>query len=623
MGNLAKMVHVVRSNNPHLLPANSRNIVWNWRRNGASRYTDNASALGVAVLFNHVRTARWLSGEGADLTCRRRSGLFTSYNNDLRLLARSMPHLVQQVLDGFVISEKVEGAFKALDLDLRYLVGCADIPVRHTPLRVFLDMTWDGVWTHVVVQLMIYIKWSQFGIRCFWLEFLPCLTLCVFFLGLALNDADEQQQHAFWKYAAGINALYLFLNEVRELFGTGPLKYFKSCWNIFSVLAYVLIMVILPLDLIYKDENPEYLNTTRRMIMTPSVFFLILRIMEFCQVLPLTSKFISMLGLMIKDISQWSILFILLLACFSLSFHVLLSDLEVGFDTLGDAFMTTFAMTLGDFRLPIVDHPAHADRNTLAVVLFVILTFIVVITYINLLVAMMSTSYTKIDDRANIEAIKSLGMALYRWESTFKTSTRRQNWGWITPPKDKAFVGMQRHLTRTVIPYRFKGVYDRLIGGWAETELTCYGDHIRAVAVVDPEKGAAGLERIIAKSEDSDASGQGSMEGSQGTDGLEDSDPRYSVVDDEEDDDDVATDLASRIADATATLAELNLQLGKDGDGEAVSGRSTVTKRPGMISKEDTDKCNRAMIHTYQSTKLIERNRKVSAVDEEGGVVTG
>jgi len=59
--------------------------------------------------------------------------------------------LVQQVLDGFVISEKVEGAFEALDLDLKYLIGCADIPVGRTPLRVFLDMTWDGVWTHVVV----------------------------------------------------------------------------------------------------------------------------------------------------------------------------------------------------------------------------------------------------------------------------------------------------------------------------------------------------------------------------------------------------------------------------------------------------------------------------------------
>ena len=112
-------------------------------------------------------------------------------------------------------------------------------------------------------------------------------------------------------------------------------------------------------------------------------------------------------------------------------------------------------MTLGDFRLPIVDDDQDAaDRNTLAVILFIILTFIVVITYINLLVAMMATSYTKIDARANVEASKSLGAALYRWESTFKAGARHRNWCWIIPPVDKAFVGMQRHLTRTVIPYR-------------------------------------------------------------------------------------------------------------------------------------------------------------------------
>ena len=53
----------------------------------------------------------------------------------------------------------------------------------------------------------------------------------------------------------------------------------------------------------------------------------------------------------------------------------------------------------------------------MAIVLFIILTFIVVIAYVNLLIAMMSTSYEVIDKQAGVEAVKSLARALIKWET--------------------------------------------------------------------------------------------------------------------------------------------------------------------------------------------------------------
>ena len=87
------------------------------------------------------------------------------------------------------------------------------------------------------------------------------------------------------------------------------------------------------------------------------MFRVMIRFLMFWPPLPSAPKFISMIGLMLRDISQWSIIFILLEIAFALSFNVLLGDLGVGFDSPLESLVSTFAMTLGDFDMPFVEDP--------------------------------------------------------------------------------------------------------------------------------------------------------------------------------------------------------------------------------------------------------------------------
>eukprot|EP00618_Florenciella_parvula_P039236 CAMPEP_0119492098 /NCGR_PEP_ID=MMETSP1344-20130328/16761_1 /TAXON_ID=236787 /ORGANISM="Florenciella parvula, Strain CCMP2471" /LENGTH=133 /DNA_ID=CAMNT_0007527411 /DNA_START=102 /DNA_END=499 /DNA_ORIENTATION=- len=132
-------------------------------------------------------------------------------------------------------------------------------------------------------------------------------------------------------------------------------------------------------------------------------------------------------------------------------------------------------MTLGDFNLPFVEDPEEYRRNAMAIVLFIFLTFIVVIAYVNLLIAMMSTSYELIDKQAEVEAIKSLARSLIKWETTLSPKQRREHWKWIIPPEGpKAYEGMQRHLTHSVVPAYLGMMYEHMFGGWIDREMTCF-----------------------------------------------------------------------------------------------------------------------------------------------------
>jgi len=481
-----KSIDTYTQNFASLLPGDPTTTVRNWRRQKLLPYAKNLSPLGVAILYNEIGTAKFLSGDGANIRCRRRQSLFHRSNLDLRLLAKTMPHMLEQVLDGFVIDRVVEGGFENLSVDLMYLMGCPNVPVRHIPLAVFLRADWNPIWEHEVTQLVVDVKWSQFGIERFWREAIPYLTLVTFTLGLAFSRRSDEP---VWRWLAVINSMMLLVKEEgREFLNEGFARYFSSIWNVCSLSCYVLIISILPLDLVYGygENHSEYVNGTRKLCLTPAVFFLTIRLLEFLQILPTTNKFISMIGLMLSDISQWSIIFILFETTFALSFYVLLGDLGVGFDSLLESLVTTFAMTLGDFDLPFVDDPDEYRRNAMAITLFVILTFIVVIAYVNLLIAMMSTSYELIDKQARVEAVKSLARALIKWETVLTLKQRKHHWKWIKPPHDpKADEGMQRHLTHSVLPAWIGMPYEKMFGGWIDREMTCFRDHVRVLNTLD------------------------------------------------------------------------------------------------------------------------------------------
>ena len=89
---------------------------------------------------------------------------------------------------------------------------------------------------------------------------------------------------------------------------------------------------------------------------------------------------------------------------FILIFYSMLRDCETGgqFDTPFNAMMSIFAISMGELNLPIIDTATFDDDDSncsrnkeyIASLLVLVLVFILTICYLNLLIAMMTQSYT-------------------------------------------------------------------------------------------------------------------------------------------------------------------------------------------------------------------------------------
>ena len=221
----------------------------------------------------------------------------------------------------------------------------------------------------------------------------------------------------------------IFCEEMREAYREGFLDFVKSPWNYFSLPAYIGILYAgVCHDILSQPESPDL-----DIIKAAATFSLMLRALEFMIILSSTSLFVVTVRMLIRDIVLWGYLFVFFIVAFGFSFYVLLKG-EENFETIAGTLVTVFRMSIGDF-----DYPFSEDemKGQAATVLWIVYTFIVNLLYLNVLIAMMSKSFEKVEDAASGMASLALAKSLVTWEATISKKSRRQYYEELIPPPEK------------------------------------------------------------------------------------------------------------------------------------------------------------------------------------------
>lgn len=103
----------------------------------------------------------------------------------------------------------------------------------------------------------------------------------------------------------------------------------------------------------------------------------------------------------ITDIASFVTLLFLIVLGFSNAFNLMYAESDVNkYEHFGKSFMSTFAMMMGGFELAEF---ANASNETLMNILFLIYMLLVNIVLLNMLIAIMGETYTRISENATSE----------------------------------------------------------------------------------------------------------------------------------------------------------------------------------------------------------------------------
>lgn len=157
---------------------------------------------------------------------------------------------------------------------------------------------------------------------------------------------------------------------------------------------------------------------------------------EFLALVRFSSRFVHMLRLVVGDILKWLTIFVFFWVAFAVNFHVLLCNQPTGnqFDDIFRSLITTFFISIGEVNLPFIDdvnggilsgtNEGYIEAG--AEILSFLMVFTVMICYLNILIAMMSTSYDKANAEADVQSYKSTAVALLRWETKLSCCSRKR-----------------------------------------------------------------------------------------------------------------------------------------------------------------------------------------------------
>ncbi|GMH76303.1 hypothetical protein TrLO_g11620 [Triparma laevis f. longispina] len=453
-----------------------------WRSRGLLKYANSASPLGVAILHNNGKLAKYMMGLGStNMQCSKRQQIFADNCADLEMVALTWPDLLPDVLDSFQIDltgsgnmessysrelAKSAGGFKEELYDIVDVLGDPNQPMNRTPLAILSRTNNPEVFDSPIVKLIIALKWETFGRRTYLRYKIPYLLLLMFFWVGFMFDNEG------CRWGSYVLSLYcLIVEEFSELYHEGLHEYIASAWNYMSFPAYCGILYCgLYEDILDaanvshdKDQHDDAFN---KIVLSLSAFALILRCLEFLSILQTTSLFVVTVRLLVLDIATWATLFILFIFAFASAFHLMIPENE-GFVTQKESYITVFRMSIGDFDYPFSDDEA---LDSCATGLWIFYTFLVHLLYLNVLIAMMSKSFETVESAAGGMSSLALAKSLVTWESTLPAFKRKYYYESLIPdPKSmKGNKPIQLQLQSGLgfdFIARFKEICAALLGG--------------------------------------------------------------------------------------------------------------------------------------------------------------
>ncbi|XP_065829614.1 transient receptor potential cation channel subfamily V member 6-like [Oscarella lobularis] len=251
-------------------------------------------------------------------------------------------------------------------------------------------------------------KWHTFAKRMFMISLFR-LALYLTFLSVSIytrRDGDLRSiksskdiARVFFECLTVVFAAsYIAYDVIRELV-KGPRLAIQSWLNAPAKLFFLLCCCLMILTVIGRFVGHRSLEDVTLAIIAVGSWLCLL---FYCRGSRTVGPFVTMIYDMIRlDIARFCFIYLIFLISFSQALHFLLKDSEDElFGTPYDSMMASFLMTLGSFEYETLNNGRLAILSQFLFIIFMVLTAILLL---NMLIAMMTTTYQNIAVRASME----------------------------------------------------------------------------------------------------------------------------------------------------------------------------------------------------------------------------
>ena len=195
------------------------------------------------------------------------------------------------------------------------------------------------------------------------------------------------------------------VSTYRALYHGVP-KYLSSKWNLLDLAAYTGVLFTLVLLITGRELHLTHVSAALTTVL------LWVRVLQFLSGFPSTAWLIRVIGQVLKDMRSFMIVVFALLFAFMTAFALLFASVPHGrapsdnamvadaFGTEWNAAVSTFGMIFYAVDVAIFE---QATYPALCYLLFFVYTLVQSVILLNLLIAIMSDSYEKVQERARIE----------------------------------------------------------------------------------------------------------------------------------------------------------------------------------------------------------------------------
>lgn len=358
-------------------------------------------------------------------------------SNTLYLILNNAPKAAIPYLDKFAINHgPAHGGGSNIEyFDLRRVYGDPKESIDSSALAIAVRfVAKKNVLSHPIMKHVVDVKWREYR-RMISKELNIYSILLISYFWTAIMQSPywsdltrmQDQVAVVLRILAWVSCLYLVVFvEYREFRG-GSYQYLRYLSNWLNLATYGVILISIPFDFTSDPTSSERIN-----FLAVTIALLGINLLQYVRVVDEEVGILVMImGRMIRDVSQIFVLFIIFPAAFGVALHLLLDDAD-GYETVGRSFTTLLLMVLGT-----LDYGPSKNATDMKWMLSNLLLFVyiilVVIMILNMLIAMMSSSFTAITKSAEEKSILRRAEDVLRIERSLSMKVRLSQFEKLLP----------------------------------------------------------------------------------------------------------------------------------------------------------------------------------------------
>lgn len=353
------------------------------------------------------------------------------------LLMEKTPDAALAYLDKFAANRGSgrRGYIEIEYIDLRLLYGDPYEDFEETALALAVKFaSVKNVLTHRAMRYIIDAKWTL--LRSYFFRELCVFTglLASYYTTIFMGSPDWIELKDPSDY--GIMVLRVFawfccsyLVVVVELSEFRAGNYFDSYWNWLNMTSYGAIMASIPLEFIGRLTS-----AARDGLLALITVSLWLNLLQYLCMHKKIGLLIATMGRMIRDVGQFLVLYSIFLLGFSGALYLVLHGSD-GYGNVVDTFITVLLMLFGNLTYDPYNKAA-GWKWAVANLLLLVYLICVVIMLLNVLIAMMSTSFSEIKEAAEEQYWLQKSEIILRIERSLPRSVRSRQYKTLFPQSD-------------------------------------------------------------------------------------------------------------------------------------------------------------------------------------------